>query len=70
MVNSDLSTDLSLGILSPASSVRALDRRSPHSDPEGKARRRPRREEEETGDDDGANLDTADPLPHQLDHLA
>ena len=72
MVNSDfdLSTDLSVGILSPASSIRAVDGHLPHSDPEGKARRRPRRKEEDRSDEDSAVIDTTDHLPHKLDHLA
>jgi hypothetical protein len=71
--NGDLSTDLSLGILTLASSVRPLEGQATHPDAEGKDRRRPRRElepEEENGEANSAASDTADPSPHQLDSLA
>jgi len=69
MGNSDLSADLTLGILTPASSVRPVEGHSPHPDAEGKARRRSRPEEE---DDDGENAssEASDTPAHQFDHLA
>ena len=67
MASSDLSTDLSLGVLTPTPSVRPADGQSAHQEAEGEARRRAQPGPE---DPDDASADVADPVTHQLDHLA
>ena len=69
MGNSDLSSDLTLGILTPASSIRPVEGHSPHPDAEGNARRRSRPEEKSDEGED-ASSDADDTPAHQLDHLA
>jgi len=66
-----MSTDLTLGVLVPASSVRPADGHSPPQDPQEKARRHSR-EKEETQDDDGGDgsTETLESGAHQLDDLA
>jgi hypothetical protein len=80
----DLSGNLGLGSLTPASSVGAVDGKPAHPDAETQARRRSRMEREKIqerklesdsendGDSNSNNQDqpeTASPV-HQLDHLA
>lgn len=73
MNSSELSTDLSAGILtSAASAVRAVSEQGAHPDSAGKARRRARRD---VGDeaDNNANLlasSEADQQAHQFDGMA
>lgn len=67
MGSGDLSSDLSLGILTPTPAVRPAEGNSPHQDAEGKARRRARPEPEKSEDE--AAVEAGDP-PHQLDSLA
>jgi hypothetical protein len=66
MGSGDLSTDLSLGVLTPTPSVRPAQGHSPGQDAESKARRRPRPEPESSGDENSVD----DAATHQLDHLA
>jgi hypothetical protein len=68
MGSGDLSTDLSLGVLTPTPSVRPAQGHSPSQDAEGKARRRPRPEPENSENE--ASPEGGDSAPHQLDHLA
>jgi len=68
MGSSDLSSDLSSGVLTPTPSVRPADGHPPQQDAEGKARRRPQPAPENP--DDGQLPDASDSAPHQLDHLA
>ena len=66
MAGGDLSTDLSLDMLTPASSVRAIGGNPPKQDSEAKARRQT--PEEESREDNLAEPD--DHPEHQLDSLA
>ncbi len=68
MGSGDLSTDLSLGLLTPTPAVRAVEGGSSNQDAEGQARRRPRPEEEKQEED--ALCEAVDQPAHQLDHLA
>ncbi len=68
MDSGELSTDLTMGILAPTSSVRATDGHSTQRDAEGKRRRRPR-SESENGDPDDSSPEAGVPA-HQLDSLA
>ena len=66
-----LSSDLTLGILQPASAGGAAEERAAHHDAQGKSRRRPTQEkEEETLDEAGSASEAGDQPPHQLDRLA
>jgi len=67
--SNDLSPDLALGILAPASAVRAVEGHSPNDDAEAKSRRRSRRTERPGDDDQGSSEPAETPL-HQLDRLA
>jgi len=64
----ELSNDLSLGILTPAPSIRPVESHSPHPDAEGKARRRSRPETENPETDDNELTEGDD--QHQIDRLA
>jgi len=68
MDSGDLSSDLTMGLLAPASSVRAVDGHSPQRDADGKRRRRPQ-SERENDDTDGSSPEAGIPA-HQLDSLA
>jgi hypothetical protein len=68
-LSTDLALNLNLGILTPASAVRAVDGHSASQDTQGKARRRSR-PDEESSDDLGSPSDADDQPAHQLDHLA
>jgi hypothetical protein len=79
MGSGDLSTDLAvnsaLGVLTPASSVRAAEGNAANPETQEKARRRPRPEQEnenqkESLDDLGPSLQAGDEPAHQLDRLA
>lgn len=65
MENSGLSTNLTSGVLAPASSVRAVEGQSARQDTEGNPRRRPRSDREEP--DLPVEPGEAE---HQLDRLA
>jgi len=65
----ELSTDLALGVLTPASSVRSVEGHSPHQDAEGKARRRPRLKQDDPTDAETIDSESDNPN-HQLDHMA
>jgi len=73
MGSGDLSTDralnLDVGILTPASAVRAVEGHSASQDSQGKARRRSR-PDEENSDELGSSSDASHQPAHQLDHLA
>ena len=68
MDTGDLSTDLTMGVLAPASSIRAADGHSPQRDADGKGRRRAQAEKE-NGDTDVSSPEAGAPA-HQLDSLA
>jgi len=68
MASGDLSTDLSLRILTPTPSVRPAEGHSPPQEAESKARRRPQPAPQNSDDD--ASSEIEDPVPHQLDRLA
>ena len=71
MGNGDLSADLTLGVLTPASSVRPVEGHSLRPEDEGKGRRRSRPEEKDAENEgEEASPDAGDSPPHQLDHLA
>lgn len=65
MAERTMTTEVGPGVLAPASSVRAVERHSPHQDPGEKPRRRPRDEEE-----DESPADASATPSHQLDRLA
>jgi hypothetical protein len=67
MGSGDLSTDLSMGVLTPTPSVRPAEGRSPHPDAEGTVRRHSRPKPEDA--DEEATSDASEPA-HQLDRLA
>jgi hypothetical protein len=68
MDSGDLSTDLSLGILTPTASVRPVDSHPPQEDAEGKSRRRSQPENAAPESDDTIPGGSDD--PHQIDRLA
>jgi hypothetical protein len=72
-----LARNLALGILTPASSVRAAEENAANPETQEKARRRPRQEQEsenesekESLDDLGPSLEAGGQPAHQLDRLA
>jgi len=67
MANGDLSTDLSLSLLTPASSVRATGGDSTRHEAEARARRQARDAEKDRDDNP---LENDDGPEHQLDSLA
>lgn len=71
MGSSDLSTNLASEILTPASSVRAVESHSLNQNGENKARRRVRAREDDAADPDSPAGERASDKPqHKLDHLA
>jgi hypothetical protein len=66
MASGDLSTDVSVGLLTPAPSVRPVGSNSPHEEPQPKPRSQARDEDasEETPSESDATSE------HQLDRLA
>jgi hypothetical protein len=69
MGSGDLSTDLTLGILSPTSSVGPAEERARPRDAESKARRRPRPADPDA-DSELSSLEAEDKPAHQIDRLA
>jgi hypothetical protein len=67
MANANLSPDLSLDRLQPASSVRPVATHGSHNDPESKRRRR---EPAADNDADEPAVDNSDQPPHKIDSLA
>jgi len=65
----DRSTDLTVGVLTPASSVRGVEGHTPRHDTPGKARRRSRPEEDDSYEDNPASDASVKP-EHQVDDLA
>jgi hypothetical protein len=71
MGSGDLSTDLALGILTPAPTVRTLGGQTSDRDLQGNARRRPRPKDENLRDDSRSEASEASDRPkHQVDDLA
>ena len=68
MGSGDLSTDLALGILLPASPIRPSAGGSDHEETAAKTRRRTRASEQTL--EDGLSADPADAPVHELDRLA
>jgi len=68
MGSGNLSTDLSLGILTPTVAVRPVDSHSPQQDAEGKSHRRSQPENSASESDDTIPGDGDD--LHQIDRLA
>jgi hypothetical protein len=69
LASGDLSTDLIVGVLTPASSVRGVEGHTPRQDTPGKARRRSRPEEDDSYEDNPASDASVKP-EHQIDDLA
>ena len=69
MGSGDLSTDMTVGILTPAASVRGVEGHTPRQDSQGKARRRSRPEEDNPDDDNPAS-DSSEKPQHQIDDIA
>jgi len=73
-MSTGLALNLDLGILTPASAVRAGGGHTANQDAQAKARRRPRPSEgnEESAENlpDGSSSGGSDLPAHQLDHLA
>ena len=67
MANGDLSADLGLGILAPASSVPAVSGHAPPPDAEGRSRRRPSKPD---GDELNLAPEPEEAPAHELDSLA
>jgi hypothetical protein len=68
MADGDISTDLTLGSLAPASSVPAVREHGPH--PEGKGKNRRRRPTEENDDLLESEFSSPDQPAHQIDRMA
>jgi hypothetical protein len=68
MAGGDISTDLTLGTLAPASSVPAARERGPH--PEGKEKNRRRRPAEENEDLFESESSSSEQPAHQIDRMA
>jgi hypothetical protein len=66
MENASVSTNLALDVLTPATSVRAVDGHSPHQDAQGHSRRQSRRDRDETD----VPAEPGELTEHQLDRLA
>lgn len=72
MGSSDLSTDRSMGSLTPASAVRAVEEhaeRAANQNVQHKARRRPGPDEDEL-EEIGASSEASELPPHTLDDMA
>jgi hypothetical protein len=67
MANGDLSADMGLGILAPASSISAISGHAPPQDAEGKSRRRPVQRD---GDEPNLAPEPEQAPAHELDSLA
>jgi hypothetical protein len=71
MDSRDLSTNLVLGILTPAPADRAVEKHAANQDAQGNTRRRRRtKEDDEDLDDLNSPSQAGDEPAHQLDHLA
>ena len=74
-LTANLTSDLTLGILPPASVGGAAEERASQRDAQEKSRRRPRPEEEHQQEEEslneaGSTSEAGDLSPHQLDRLA
>lgn len=69
MTSSDFSSDLGLGNLAPASSVRRIETEAPGHDADRESRRRRRPEIAPEPEEDAPDQELGEKV-HQLDHLA